>query len=137
MWIAHAEPWKELSKSLGSQKRGLLHEEVKRVTIQMPDLFSSDQLDQYTNALLQVYGKLVYPERKPEPGRTPHPRLVPPEDLLYVQVVKQYKKHRVVKVTKKVVFGDPEKVERILAASSVSNKINTSYVERYNGTVRT
>jgi hypothetical protein len=102
----------------------------------MPDLFSSDQLDQYTNALLQVYGELVYPTRKPGPGRPPNPRLVPPEDMLYVQVVKQYKQYRVVKVTQKVVFGDSEKVESILAASAVSNKINTSYVERYNGTVR-
>ena len=55
----------------------------------MPDLFSSDQFDQYTNDLLQVYGQLVYPARKPGPGRPPNPRLVPPEDLLYVQVVKQ------------------------------------------------
>jgi len=122
-------------------KRTLPHavsllEEVKRVTIDMPDLFSSDQLDQYTNALLQVYGKVVYPARKPGRGRPPNPRLVPSKDLLYVQVVKQYKKHRVVKVTRKVVFGDPKKIEGILAASSVSNKINTSYVERNNGTIR-
>jgi hypothetical protein len=58
--------------------------------------------------------------------RNRNPRLVPAEDLLYVQVVKQYKKYRVVKVTQKVVFGDSEKVENILAASAVSNKINTS-----------
>jgi IS1 family transposase len=122
-------------------KRTLPHavsllKEVKRITIGMPDLFSSDQLDQYTKALLQVYGKIIYPSRKPGPGRPPNPRLVPPEDLLYVQVVKQYKRYRVVKVTRKVVFGDLEKVESILAASPVSSKINTSYVERNNGTIR-
>ena len=113
-----------------------LLEEVKRVTVRIPDLFSSDQLDQYTKALLEVYGKLVYPTRKSGPGRPPDPRLVPPADLLYVQVVKQYKKYRVVKVSRKVVFGDPEKLEHILASSLVSNKINTSYVERKNGTIR-
>ncbi len=122
-------------------KRTLPHavsllEEVKRISRKIPDLFSSDQLDQYTTALLQVYGEVVYPTRKPGPGRPPNPRLVPSEDLLYVQVVKQYKQHRVVKVTQKVIFGDPKKINEILAASPVSSKINTSYVERNNGTIR-
>jgi IS1 family transposase len=110
--------------------------EVKRVTVCMPDLFSSDQLDHYQKALLQVYGKLVRPPRKPGPGRPPNPRFVPPEDLLYAQVVKHYKQRRVVKVTRNVVFGDPQRLEEVLAASPVSRTINTSYVERKNGTIR-
>lgn len=113
-----------------------LIEDVKRVTKRIPDLFSSDQLDQYAKALLQVYGRIVYPTRKPGPGRPPNPRLVPSKDLNYVQVVKQYKKYRVVKVSRKVVFGDPQKIESILAESSVSKMINTAYVERNNGTIR-
>jgi IS1 family transposase len=113
-----------------------LIEDVKRVTKRIPHLFSSDQLDQYAKALLQVYGRIVYPDRKPGPGRPPSPRIVPAEDLNYVQVVKQYKKYRVVKVSRKVVFGDPKKIESILAESSVSEKINTAYVERNNGTIR-
>ena len=110
--------------------------EVKRVTSRMPTLFSSDQLDQYGSALLEVYGTWMTPPRKPGPGRPPKPRLVPPENLLYGQVVKKYEKHRVVKVTRKVVFGDPDRVAAILESSSVSRTINTSYIERYNGTVR-
>jgi IS1 family transposase len=113
-----------------------LIEDVKRVTKRIPDLFSSDQLDQYAKALLQVYGRTVYPTRKPGPGRPPNPRIVPSKDLNYVQVVKQYKKYRVVKVSRKVVFGDPKKIEIILAKSLVSEKINTAYVERNNGTIR-
>ena len=109
---------------------------VKKVTHRIPDLFSSDQLDQYTNALLQVYGKVVQPPRKPGPGRSPNARLIAQDDLNYVQVVKQYKQYRVVNITQKVIFGDPKKVEEILANSTVSNKINTSYVERQNGTIR-
>ena len=113
-----------------------LLEEVKHITAQMPDLFSSDQLDQYINALLQVYGKWAYPQFKPGPGRRPNPRLVPPEDLHYVQVVKQYKDQKVVKVSRRVIFGNPEKIDQILSASIVSKKINTSYVERNNGIIR-
>ena len=114
---------------------GLVNE-VKRVTSSMPLLFSSDQLSHYPNALLQVYGKKVYPPRKPGPGRKPNPRLVPPDNLLYAQVVKQYKENRIFKVTRKIIFGDAEKVDEILANSPVSQKINTSYVERGNGTIR-
>jgi len=122
-------------------KRTLPHavsllKEVQRVTAHMPDLFSSDQLNHYAHALLQVYGKPIRPLRKPGPGRPPNPRLVPPPDLLYVHVVKQYKQRRVVKVTRKVVFGDRERVEQVLAASPVSRTINTSAIERNNGTIR-
>ena len=140
IWIAFDAVHKVVLASVIG-KRTLPHavrllEEVKRVTARMPTLFASDQLKQYENALLQVYGKLVSPPRKPGPGRPPHPRLVPPEDLLYVQVVKQYKKYRVVKVNRKVVFGNPERIDRLLDKSPVSGAINTSFVERYNGTVR-
>jgi len=113
-----------------------LLQEVKRITVRMPDLFTSDQLDQYTQALLHVYGDTVLPSRKPGPGRPANPKLVPPDDLLYAQVVKQYKKHRVVGVTRKLIFGDPQKLQEILQRSQVSKTINTSFVERNNGTVR-
>jgi len=113
-----------------------LVEEVKRVTAHMPTLFSSDQLPQYAEALLQVYGNLIQPPPKPGPGRPPNPRLVPPDDLLYVQVVKHYENGRVSKVERRVVYGDPQRVDDILRSSTVSQKINTSYIERNNGTVR-
>lgn len=110
--------------------------EVKRVTSSMPLLFSSDQLSHYPNALLQVYGEKVYPTRKPGPGRTPNARLVPPDNLLYAQVVKQYKENRVYKVTRKIIYGDPNRLDEVLANSPVSRKINTAYVERGNGIIR-
>lgn len=140
IWIAFDAVNKiTLAYNIGKRKLAYaisLIEDVKRVTKRMPDLFSSDQLDQYANALLQVYGRIDYPTRKPGPGRPPNPRMLPSKDLNYVQVVKEYKNYRVVKVSRKVVFGDPQKIESILAESSVSKKINTSYVERNNGTIR-
>jgi IS1 family transposase len=113
-----------------------LLQEVKRVTSRMPGLFTSDQLDQYKKALLQVYGVAVTPPRKPGPGRPPHPKLIPPDDLLYAQVVKKYKQNRLDSVDRKVVFGEPQKIQEILQQSVTSQKVNTSFVERNNGTVR-
>ncbi|MCP4985220.1 MAG: IS1 family transposase [Colwellia sp.] len=122
-------------------KRTLSHavsllEEVKRVTAEMPELFSSDQLDHYANALLQVYGHMIIPARKPGAGRPPNPRLILPKNLNYVHVVKEYKENRVYKISHKVIYGDDEKISEILSNSVVSRNINTSYVERNNGTIR-
>lgn len=113
-----------------------LIQEVKRVTAFMPTLFSSDQLDQYKSALLKVYGVPFLPPKKRGPGRPPHPKVFPPDDLLYVQVVKKYKQNRVVDISSRIVFGDPLKLDEVLRQSNVSHAINTSYVERVNGTVR-
>ncbi len=113
-----------------------LLQEVKRITTKMPSLFTSDQLDQYPQALLKVYGHTVIPSRKPGPGRPPKPRLVPPDELLYAQVVKKYKRNRLVGITRRVVFGDPQKLHDILQRSPSSNTVNTSFVERNNGTIR-
>ena len=111
-------------------------EEVRRVTSGTPLLFSSDQLAHYPRALLHVYGERERLCGKPGNGRTRGARLVPPDDLLYVQVVKKYKNNRIVKIDRKIVFGNPERVEEALGRSPVSRKINTAYVERSNGSIR-
>jgi hypothetical protein len=61
---------------------------------------------------------------------------MPLPGLLYAQVVKKYKKGRVVEVGSKVVFGNSDTVVARLAASPVSNTINTSFIERDNMTQR-
>ncbi len=109
---------------------------IKQVTARIPGLYTSDQLDQYKSALLQEYGVSILPPRKPGAGRPPQPKLVPPDDLLYAQVVKEYKQNRLESISRKVVFGDPQKVQEILSQSLTSQKINTSFVERNNGTIR-
>jgi IS1 family transposase len=114
----------------------LLLRKLNRMTAHIPELFTSDQLDQYTQALLQVYGQSVVTPRKPGPGRPPKPKLIPPEELLYAQVVKQYKRHRLVGITRKLVFGDPRNLQKILQRSNMSQTINTSFVERNNATIR-
>lgn len=140
IWVAFDAQHKVVLAHLVGKRTGphavALLQEVKRVTATMPSLFSSDQLDQYPEALLQVYGLLVTPQRKPGPGRPPQPRRRAPRDLCYVQVVKEYERSRVAKISRRVVFGDPKHIEQLLQQSAPSRTINTSYVERNNATVR-
>jgi hypothetical protein len=62
--------------------------------------------------------------------------LVPTTDLLYAQVVKVREHGRVTEVKTKVVFGKPEAIADKLAHASVSETINTSFVERDHVTQR-
>jgi len=113
-----------------------LLKEVKRVSDGELPLFTSDQWEGYPEALLAVFGVWETPPRTGKRGRPRGPRLVPPPALEYAQVVKMKAKGRVVKVERTVVFGDPERIAQRLADSPVSRRVNTSFVERHNGTMR-
>ena len=55
---------------------------------------------------------------------------MPGPGLLYAQVVKRYRRRRIVGVTHRVIFGAAQTIESILAKRGW--KINTSFVERLN-----
>ena len=99
-------------------------------------LLTSDPYPAYATAIEEVYGEWVQPERKPGPGRPPSPRLELPAGLVYATVCKKREKGRVVEVLETVVFGMWCLLEWWLRRSGVSNTINTSFVERNNGTDR-
>jgi IS1 family transposase len=114
----------------------LLLDRVAFVTDEHIPFFTSDQLPEYAAALLHTYGTWYQPTRRGTRGPIPKPRLVPQPDLVYAQVVKKRENGRVVDVQTRVVFGDPAQVDALLAESPVSQKINTSFVERDNLTLR-
>ncbi len=99
-------------------------------------LFTSDQLPQYLKALLRVFGRWVQLQRQGERGRFPNPRLEAPEDLLYATVNKQKQGGHLVSVTRQVVLGNPTAIARQLEAIRPGLKINTSFIERFNLTLR-
>jgi len=105
-----------------------------RLTDACQPLLTSDSLPHYVRAILQAFGVLVQPRRKGKRGRFPKPRQVPPEDLKYATVHKERKKGRVVSVTTKVIYGSKDKVQALL--EPLGQKINTSFVERVNLTMR-
>jgi hypothetical protein len=97
-------------------------------------VFVSDDWDAFANALLEVYGIMETPEYKGI-GRKPDPLLVPPPGLKYAQIVKNERNEEVVGMLKRVVFGDPKEVIKLLCPMS-KDHIHTSYVERMNLTFR-
>jgi IS1 family transposase len=98
--------------------------------------FTSDELPHYADALLEVYGEQVQPQRQGTRGRFPKPYRVPPPDLCYAVVVKKREQGRVVEVSTRIVYGTTQQVEAALEASPVSRAINTYGVERNNLTIR-
>src|SRR5215470_272033 len=73
-------------------------------------LFLTDGLKEYATALLTHRGHWVPRPRRRVPGPTPKPRWMPRADLLYAQVVKQYRRRRLVRMSPRVVFGTLERV---------------------------
>lgn len=136
VWLAFAPVWRlVLAFVVGKRTQAnanLLLDRVAYVSDDHIPFFTSDQLPQYREALLHTYGQWVYPQRKGKRGPHPKPRRQPLPALLYAQVVKKREKGRLVEVSPKVVFGDPDTIALSLAASPVSQTINTSFVERDN-----
>ena len=74
--------------------------------------------------------------RRPGPGRPPNPVKVLPAGLCYATVGKRREKGRVVEVVRTLVFGTLYLLGGLLRRSTASTTINTSFVERNNGTDR-
>lgn len=102
----------------------------------LPELITTDEYQPYREAILSAYGLVKAWPRTGKPGRPRKLRLLPPRALVYAMVHKIRRKGRVVKVTIRRVFGPGRQLARALARSAVSKHVNTTFVERFNGTVR-
>jgi len=54
----------------------------------------------------------------------------------YGQVIKTWKKNRITKVDREIVIGEPCQVQHALECSEDSEKLNTSFIERLNLSIR-
>jgi hypothetical protein len=97
-------------------------------------LFLTDGLKDYATALLSHCGHWIHPERRQDKGPRPKPRWMPLPELLYAQVVKSYRRRRIVGVKHRVVFGTQLAIEEVLARCGWN--INTAFVERLNLDIR-
>lgn len=102
-----------------------------------PPLILIDDHLPYPKAILQVFGDIKHRRRKNGRGRFKHPRLKPPADL-QVGVVKKLRDSRgnLLKVSSKALFGQKKQIEKRIQKLGIGRKINTSHMERLNGTIR-
>ena len=98
-------------------------------------LFTSDELPHYKTILGEIYSEELPVEKTGKRGRPQKPvRTVDPE-LDYATVHKTGERGKVVKVEKRIVYGDEKRIEEKINKGP-GKKINTSYIERFNGTAR-
>jgi IS1 family transposase len=108
----------------------------RRTGGRLMNLMTTDGYPAYETAILAAYGETVTPPRSGKRGRPKAPYQVAPPGLTYAVVEKVREKGRVVKVLTRVVFATMAAVTWALGLSRVSQAINTSFVERQNGTDR-
>ena len=97
-------------------------------------LFLTDGNPDYFTAILAHFGHWVQPLRRQVKGPMPKPRWMPLPELLYAQVIKTVRRRRLVRISRRVVFGTLEAVELVLSACGW--QINTAFIERVNLSVR-
>jgi len=98
-------------------------------------LFTSDELSHYKTVLGEIYSDEIPVEKTGKRGRPAKPQRVIKPELDYATVHKTRENGKVVKVEKRVVYGDEQRIEEKIAIGP-GKKINTSYIERFNGTAR-
>jgi IS1 family transposase len=112
----------------------VVHQVVQVLEPACVPLFLTDGLKEYMTALLAHYGQWVQPPRQQATGPVPKPRWIPLPQLCYAQVVKSYRRRRVVRVRHRVVFGTLERVMQVLATTGW--QMNTAFIERANLSIR-
>jgi hypothetical protein len=117
------------SRTLAMAQR-VVHQVTRVLAPGCVPLLLTDGLKDYGTAILTHFGQWMQPERRQDKGPMPKPRWMPLPELLYAQVVKSYRRRRIVGVKHRVVFGTRLAIEQVLAACGWS--MNTAFVERLN-----
>jgi hypothetical protein len=112
----------------------VVHQVAQVLALGCVPLFLTDGFKEYRTALLAHFGHWVQLPRRQATGPAPKPRWMPRPALLYAQMVKQYRRRRMVHVRHRVVFGTWARVNQVLAATGW--QINTACIERVNLTIR-
>ncbi len=130
LFISHHE-----GKRTIEDAQELFKDVERRRSIASPiPVFTSDNWSPFEDGLVSVYSFLETPSYSGS-GRKPHPVMIPYPNLKYARVCKRRENNRIVEIVEEIVFGEPEEVLHLLGADS-GGRINTSYVERLNLSIR-
>jgi IS1 family transposase len=98
-------------------------------------LYTSDELVHYKTVLGDIHSEEIPVKPTGKRGRPRKPEKKIDPELDYAVVHKTREKGKVVKVERRIVFGQEKRIDEKIAKSP-GKKINTSYIERVNGTLR-
>src|SRR5438105_15125873 len=88
-----------------SMAQAVVHHVAQGLAPDCAPLFVTDGFREYMTALLTHYGHWGQPPRRQAKGTRPKPRWMPRPQLLYAQVVKTVRRRRLVRISRRVVFG--------------------------------
>jgi IS1 family transposase len=125
-----------VGKRTADHTQDLLKDFHQRTAGRIMSLMTSDEHPAYAEVIREVYGEEYRPRRRGRRGRKPARRKRLPKKLVYATVHKTRKNNRVVAVDQRLVYGTQTALAAALKLSSVSEKVNTVFVERHNGTDR-
>lgn len=130
LFISHHE-----GKRTREDAQELFEDIERRRSIASPiPAFTSDNWSPFEDGLVSVYSFLETPSCCGK-ARKPLPAVIPYPNLKYARVCKRRENNRIVEIVEEIVFGEPEEVLHLLGADS-GGRINTSYVERLNLSIR-
>ena len=107
----------------------VVHELKGRLRPGCVPVFSTDGLRHYFYALTAHFGRWEKAEGKKSVW-------VLLSDFVYAQVIKHQRRRKTVEVERRILWGDEKNYRERLKIAGLSGKINTSFVERANLTIR-
>ena len=134
LWVAHDAITKLIPVlQVGGRSQemafSVVHELKGRLAANCVPVFSTDGLRHYYYALTAHFGKW-------ERGDGKKPVWVLLGDFIYSQVIKHQRRRKTVEVERRVLVGNAAAYRERLCQAGLSGRINTSYVERLNLSIR-
>jgi transposase-like protein len=127
LWIAV-----EVSKKRNSNLTDNLMRQVRRCARSLcAILICTDGFAAYPKSIIKAFRYKV----KDTPGPGASKKVVWPR-LYIATVIKRTAKRRVTEVSRRMSYGQWRKAKRLIKASKGGKKVNTSFIERFNGTIR-